>query len=241
MTENQNKTALQRAIEFARDLAQGVADGKWSTQYLVSTTNQGTEWYLFARDQEAEEALLSGKWQDDLPSDELLMTLGYISFYRRTDSGDLNYLLTEKALALLEQPAAPPSIFISYKRDQSSAFALLIEARLRLSGNPNPFVDKNLTPGDEWHGKLESTIQRCEYFVSLIGAHTLESAMVIKEIQWAERAGCKIISIWHGCSIDASAPEVLRTHHAIQVTGESALEYETAVNQLLNALGYHTY
>jgi hypothetical protein len=65
--------------------------------------------------------------------------------------------------------------------------------------------------------------------------------MVLKEIQWAENAGCRIISIWHGCSIDATAPEVLRTHHAIQVTGESALEYETAVNQLLNALGYRTY
>ena len=180
MTEN--KTALKRAVEFARDLAQGVADGKWSTQYLVAFSGAGTDWVLFSRDPEAEEQLLSGKWNNNLPSDELLTTLGYITLVRRTDAGDLNYLLTEKALELLEQPAAPPSVFISYKRDQSSAFALLIEARLRLAGNPNPFVDKNLTPGDEWHGKLEETIKSCEYFVSLIGAKTLESSMVLKEI-----------------------------------------------------------
>ncbi len=241
MTENQNKTAMQRAVEFARDLAQGVADGKWATHCRVSFTGMGgAEWSLFA-DPVYEDELFSVKWQDNPPSAELLTTLGYLSFLRRTEGGDLIYILTEKALSLLEQPAAPPSVFISYKRDQSSAFALLIEARLRLAGNPNPFVDKNLTPGDNWHGKLEATIKGCEYFVSLIGPKTLESAMVIKEIQWAESAGAKIISIWHGRSIDSTAPEVLRTHHAIEVTGESALEYETAVNQLLNALGYRTY
>src|SRR5262249_51031093 len=155
------------------------------------------------------------------PSDELLNTLGYVTLIGTKD-GDRSYLLTEKALALLEQPAAPPSVFISYKRDQSSALALLIEARLRLAGNPNPFVDKNLTPGDEWHRKLEQTIKSCEYFISLIGPKTLESSMVIEEISWAKSARCKVISIWHGCSIDEKAPEVLREHHAIQVTGESA-------------------
>jgi hypothetical protein len=241
-SQPQTKTALQKAVEFARDLAEGVAEGKWSTQYLVTPNRDDADWYLFPNDQADEDKLLTAKWNSDLPSHELMTTLGYITLVRRTDQGDLNYQLTEKSLALLERPAAPPSVFISYKRDQSSAFALLIEARLRLAGNPNPFVDKNLTPGDEWHGKLENTIKSCEYFISLIGAKTLDSAMVLKEIHWAETSGCKVISIWHGgASIDSTAPEVLRTHHAIQVTGESALEYETAVNQLLNALGYRTY
>lgn len=41
--------------------------------------------------------------------------------------------------------------------------------------------------------------------------------------------------------MDDSAPDALKTRHAIIVETESALGYETAVTQLLNNLGYTTY
>jgi hypothetical protein len=45
----------------------------------------------------------------------------------------------------------------------------------------------------------------------------------------------------NGAHLDETAPEILKTRHAITVTAENALGYETAVNQLLNSLGYSTY
>lgn len=41
--------------------------------------------------------------------------------------------------------------------------------------------------------------------------------------------------------MNSSAPEILQKRHAITVTPETALEYENAINQLLNAMGYSTY
>ncbi|NDJ76094.1 MAG: TIR domain-containing protein, partial [Chloroflexi bacterium] len=89
--------------------------------------------------------------------------------------------------------------------------------------------------------RIKDTIKQSKFFVCLIGPKTLDSEMVRQEIQWAEESGCMIISIWHGCEIGDDCPEVLRERQAIQVTGESAREYETAVNTLLNSLGYSTY
>ncbi|MBK8029216.1 MAG: toll/interleukin-1 receptor domain-containing protein [Chloroflexi bacterium] len=159
---------------------------------------------------------------------------------RMPDKG-FTFVLTEKALRLLEKPSAPPSVFISYKRDQSSPLALLVEARLRLAGNPNPFVDKLIVAGEGWRERLKGTIEQSKYFVCLVGKDTLQSEWVQKEIEWAAEASCTLISIWHGCEMDETCPAALRERHAITVTGESAREYETAISELLNALGYATY
>ena len=88
--------------------------------------------------------------------------------------------------------------------------------------------------------RAQERIVNSRYFICLIGATTLESAQVRHEIDWACEAGCSIISLWHGGEIDA-APPTLRDRHAILVKAESALDYEVAINQLLNALGYSTY
>ena len=90
--------------------------------------------------------------------------------------------------------------------------------------------------------ELKERIQTCRYFVVIVGKTTLDSPYVRQEIAWAEEFGCTIISLWHNdAKIDAKTPAVLSTRHAITVKGESALDYELAVNQLLNSLGYATY
>ncbi|MBN8639865.1 MAG: toll/interleukin-1 receptor domain-containing protein [Anaerolineae bacterium] len=185
---------------------------------------------------------ITKKWNHRYPPAALLQTFGYIelSTITKTATG-IGYLLTEKALRLLEKPSAPPSVFISYKRDQSSPLALLVEARLRLAGNPNPFVDKLIVAGEGWRERLKGTIEQSKYFVCLVGKDTLQSEWVQKEIEWAAEASCTLISIWHGCEMDETCPAALRERHAITVTGESAREYETAISELLNALGYATY
>jgi hypothetical protein len=228
---------LARVRELARDLAYGVTLGLWHSrlqwqQLLNPDISKHSK--IFAE-------YLGPKWNNEFPSEYLLLSFGYFSDYAG-EPGRSTYLLTEKAFQLLERPSAPPSVFISYRRSESSAFGLLVEARLRLAGNPNPFLDKNLVPGDEWNAQLKQHIQRSRYFVCLIGQTTLESSYVLQEIEWAAESDCTLISVWHnGAHMNDAVPEILQTRHAIRVTEENALGYETAVNQLLNSLGYSTY
>jgi len=139
--------------------------------------------------------------------------------------------------------SSPPSVFISYKQDQSSALALLIEARLKLQdSNINVFIDKLLQPGDDWEQRLEETVRQSRYFICLVGKNTLESETVQKEIQWAHDAGCIIISICHNSyTIDGNLPIELKGKQAIIIAQESAKHYESAISDLLNGLGYSTY
>lgn len=228
---------IARVHEFARDLAYGATLGLWHTY---------VRWQqLFNRDISKHSKVfaehLGPKWGTNFPSEYLLLSFGYFQDYG-SQSGHSVYLLTQKAFQLLEQPSAPPSVFISYRRQDSSAFALLVEARLRLAGNPNPFVDKNLVPGDEWNNQLKKQIEQCRYFVLLIGPTTLQSPHVLQELEWAERSNSTIVSILHvGVQIKDSVPDVLKSRQAITILEETALGYETAINQLLNSLGYATY
>ncbi len=235
---------IERVHAFARDLAYGVAQGWWTSQLNVEIAGKTETWYfdLTLDFLDMEESFLDDKWQMRYPSWTLLMSFGYLEQVdMRTQYINYSFLLTEKALRLLEKPSAPPSVFISYKRDQSSPLALLVEARLRLAGNPNPFVDKLIVAGEGWRERLKGTIEQSKYFVCLVGQETLTSDWVRQEIDWAAKAGCTLISIWHGCEMGDDCPAALRERHAITVTGESAREYETAISELLNALGYATY
>ena len=228
---------LERVRAFARDLAYGSTLGLWHTrirwQQLFNPEMSNTS-KVFAEQ-------LRPKWGVEFPSEFLLLSFGYLQEYSNK-LGYSVYLLTDRAFQLLEQPSSPPDVFISYRRSESSAFGLLIEARLRLAGNPNPFIDKNLIPGAEWNAQLKQQIQHSRYFIALIGKTTLESPYVMQELKWATESNCTIISVLHnGARMEGAAPEALKTRHAISVTAENALGYETAVNQLLNSLGYSTY
>lgn len=228
---------LQRVHAFARDLAYGVTLGLWHSQiHWQKLLNPEISHHsrIFAQ-------YLRPKWGGDFPSEYLMLSFGYFQEHG-SEGGHSRYLLTEKAFRLLERPAGPPSVFISYRRSESSTFGLLIEARLKLVGNPNPFIDKNLVPGEEWNAQLRQKIEACRYFVCLIGRTTLESPHVMQELEWAAAGDRTIISIWHNGQrmSDATLPQ-LRDRHAIVVTEETALGYELAVNQLLNSLGYSTY
>lgn len=234
-------SVIDRVHEFARDLAYGVANGWWGPGFFVTHFAGGRkEWqadYTIEEGIETFDALISNKWGDKPPDQDLMVTFGYFTPHNAEHFG-----LTTKAFDLLNRPHRDPDVFISYKRDQSSVLGLLVEARLKIAGNPNPFIDKNIVAGEEWSKRLQEAIKNSRYFICLIGPKTLESPVVHQEIEWAEQYGCIIISIWHsGARIDANTPVSLSKRHAIVVTGESAREYETAVNELLNGLGYSTY
>jgi hypothetical protein len=105
------------------------------------------------------------------------------------------YTPHRQSFALLDQPA-PASIFISYRRRDSSELALLILARFKMLGQ-EPFLDMSIEPGDDWETRLRREVAGRDYFVSLVGPTTLESEYVRQEILWALDAGKQIIPIWH--------------------------------------------
>lgn len=139
----------------------------------------------------------------------------------------------------------PDDIFISYKRSESSAFALVVLCRLK-AHDKMPFVDMALEAGGNWHADLEERITGCDYFIILLGEDTLASEMTVKEISWALRAERMIIPVWHSgfdigadkwSAITADVKDALQQTNAIRVTDESASGYNTAIVELLNRFG----
>ncbi|MBC7872003.1 MAG: toll/interleukin-1 receptor domain-containing protein, partial [Chitinophagaceae bacterium] len=200
--------------------------------------------YVYIYDFDAPELVdyIKRRWNDTYPKMSLLVDNGYseIDLNNRFIAG---YKLTKSAFDLLEA-VEPASIFISYKRRESSAFALLVLARLK-EHSLNAFVDLTIQPGDNWQKHLKEQIQKRDYFVLLLSKTSLESEVVHQEIQWAMESGSAILPIWHGGFIYKSGeftvpPEVdhlLNTTHTVRVLEESALAYNNAIIELLNRFG----
>lgn len=229
---------------FARDLAYGVSVGLSSTEFGIVRFGSGASaWY--STEGGGDLIFLEAKWQDKFPYPSLLVSFEYLEpLGTYAEGGTELYRLTAKAFALLEQPH-PASIFISYRRGESSAFALLLLARFRSMGQ-EPFLDLNIEPGSEWHAQLEQEVKSREYFICLIGPSTLESEYVREEIAWALAAKARIIPIWHNGFGDAALTEMQARYadlagffgkQAIKVEQENPVTYEGAITQLLNRFG----
>lgn len=274
---------IERVHEFAHDLAWGAVNGSWDSRIVVDryehwshdpkTIIEGRESYT------SDEAEFSAKWRHECPSFSLLLSFGYIEkigergekwtssdpFFRETASYipasfEIEYVLTPLAFSLLHKPTIPSRVFISYKRNESSALGLLIEARLKLvDKNIGVFIDKLLEPGDKWHAQLEEKVRQSRYFICLLSLRTLGSEFVRNEIIWAldeaEKSDTIIIPVCHnGYSFDVKLHEELqkdtgvitplverlKIHNAITIYPESAEEYELAIIKILNKLGYST-
>lgn len=233
--------AVEQIHALARDLAYGAINRLWSSRFNVAWAGPDMySWINTEGNPSAIDDYLEKKWANEQPIADLLLSFGYVNFMEKLESGTKSYILTEKAFALLQTPNAPPGVFISYRRSQSSALGLLVVARLKAVGVMNPFIDMVIDPGAEWHALLEKTIRQSRYFIALLAPGTLESEYVRSEIAWAlDTPGQVIIPVWHnGFKPDATYPDGLATRNAIRLKEESAEEYELAMIKLLNRLGY---
>ena len=254
LKQDASESYIERITEYAKDMAWTVInelsderlanrrakqiDGVW-TQILEPDSLDKEQAELFEQ-----------KWGDRRPSIASLETFNYI----RRLSKDY-HSLTVRSFALLEQPSKAPKVFISYSRDHSTTFALYIEARLRVAGNSNVFVDRSLEPGSLWRDTLKAQIDECAYFVVILDEGVFNKRWVRQEIEWAIAAGCKIIPVVHDYEeeiVDSRAirkrgmrkrdiPEQLAEYQPIQAYDKTAKGYEAAMNELLNLLGYATY
>lgn len=226
-----------RVRDFARDFAWGVVKDYWSLHLPSTRNNMGR--VMLHREHER----LRPKWKRCIPDYRLLIVYGYAEF-------DDDYLLTRAAFGLLDQ-ARPASIFISYNRSESSAFALLLVERMRAVGL-DPFLDiKDLNPGGQWHAELQEGIQERENFVCLVGPETLKSEYVRQEIRWAQEGdGIRILPVYHNdFDADQNTPTDLPSDEQISldaflnlqatiVPQENPKAYRSAIDELLNAFGY---
>ena len=246
---------IDRVHTLALDLAYGVSRGLWGTNLTVERMHGNEQWMNWSNVQSGPanfDEYMTRKWADEPPSAYLMLSFGYFVEFEQKDG----YLLTAKAFALLEKPTTPPSVFISYARRQSSALALLIEARLKLEDrNLRAFIDKDIPLGDEWRDVLVERISASQYFILLLTMDTLLSKPVAEEIVIALKTPtCRIIPICHGGyrfgadfpatlgerALSADLIETLATKNALVVETESAASYEDKVNRLLGRLGYST-
>jgi hypothetical protein len=226
----------ERVRRLARDMAWGAVNGYWSPR--VEIKHNFFQYTL--RDDFQHFRIYAEHWDGDIPLIHMLSAFGYMTISSEGDA--IVGVLTEKAFALLELPLNEPSIFISYRRRHSTAFALLIEARLRIAGNKNVFVDKMLEIGGDWRAELERRVAECDVLIVLVGETTFESEWVRREVEIAATNDATIIPIWHpDIRRNDHTPQVINDRQEIRVERETAEGYETAISKLLHRLGYATY
>ncbi len=239
---------IARVHAFARDLAWGAVNGEWDSRITIEQIGKRPEkWLARHAKQDATFNLniqLKKKWSDKFVESSLLRSFGYFELDSESPSAHyVSYLLTQKAFSLLEGLPKPPKVFISYRQNESSAFASLIEARLTLADpNIGIFIDKVLEGGEEWERRIEQEVRRCDTFICVYGPDTPNSTMIPKEIDWAEESRSRIVPVLHnGFTRECEDyPEQFRTLQDIPVETESAEAYEFAILKLLNTLGYPT-
>jgi len=229
------KSDVEWVRRLAHEMAMGVHRGLWPLFFQM--WRQPDETVIF---DENLKAFGSRRWKIDnwrQPVERLHGTEYIVA-------GHDHFTVTRAAFDLLQE-AAPYDIFISYRRKDSSALALLVNHRLQ-QFNLSPFVDMALQPGGYWHADLEERIKDCDYFIILLGKETLSSLMTIKEIQWALQYEKTIIPLWHSgfdlndqtwADIDRAVKDAIQQTNAIIVQDESASGYNSAIVELLNRFG----
>lgn len=238
---------MSRVKAVARELAEGAVASLWpatfDASYVVYEAKREHEPHgsvMFKYFQERWDAKESDEgWYDGWYFDMLKH-----NDYLRSPENNWVYTLTKQAFELIEE-ADPATIFISYKRKESSEFALLIEDRLK-AASLSPFLDKQLQAGDDWHAELEERIRKSDYFLLVLGKETLNSEVTVREIGWALKHKVTMIPVWHHSFqfqagdwplLPAEVSQALANTHTIRVIEENPLTYDTALRELLNRFG----
>lgn len=257
---------MQDIEDLARDLAYCLSIEKWQSTFKVSADSEwGMYWMKVMPSQRTDlQKRFYVKWIEpgNAPTYAVLeafgMTKNTFNEALVQDSFTIvgkeviivrQYILTEKAFSLLQKPAQAPSIFISYRHADSSALALLIEARLILAGaDPSRiFIDKTIPGGDSLDDHIYKRASNCDVFICLIGSKTTFSAgsgvLAELEIIRARDPKPRIIWVCHNGIADVATyvPPDLRNLLGRVVPRESAIEYELTISYILNALDYKPY
>lgn len=88
--------------------------------------------------------------------------------------------------------SAPARVFLSYKRNTEPDQTLVGAVCNSLAANGHlVYIDRELKPGDDWAGKLESQIRESDYLVVFLTGASSKSEMVRGEIEIARDQAAK--------------------------------------------------
>lgn len=221
---------MARVRVLARELAEGITYSLWAAQIPQPRhINDGKQYISRYFDE---------RWQNQTPDFSILQTYGYL-----TPGKEYTYELTRVAFDLLEKSLMSAiKVFISYRREESSAFALLVDNSLREIGI-DVFLDtESLLYGDNWRKTIQDNIIRRDYFLLLIGKSTLESDIIRWEIRKAVTHNATIIPIVHngyqevlhsGDAEQSSVLKWLNEMHTLYVEKENPIQYRQTINYLV--------
>lgn len=229
---------------MARELAEGVSYGLWNFRMFVEFDNDSGK--VSVIDHQRDFSLMVyflQRWNEHPPNLQLAKHIGYLEAGNEvTLRGQEVFIIQPKCFDLLEE-TDPDTIFISYGRADSSAFALYILEKLNQFGL-DAFLDIQLEVGESWHGELQKQVENVDVLVLLIGSKTLKSEWVQKEIRWAkdneiypiwQPSFVKRRKKWEGVPDDII--QILQATQAITISGEEPQHYVTAISQLFNRFG----
>jgi AAA-like domain/TIR domain len=86
-------------------------------------------------------------------------------------------------------PGIRPRIFISYKRDVEPDQSLARELHRALSIHCDTFIDQLLPVGSRWAERINEELHRADYLVILLSAKSVQSEMVLGEVERAIQIG----------------------------------------------------
>lgn len=237
------KNPMARVRTLAKELAEGATEELWGTTITIYYGREGEDTdKIFSNRNENLDAYFVARWQRKPPWMSLLEKNGYLTITQQSRFG-VDMDITKAAFDLLEE-VEPSTAFISYRRADSSALALLVLARMKAEGL-DAFLDLSITPGDNWHTHIKEQVQKRDYLILLLGQDTLSSDVVKQEIEWALDSGATIIPLWHNhfkydgnhWNLSPRVHNLLSNTHTIRVLEESALAYNNAIVELLNRFG----
>jgi hypothetical protein len=242
---------MARIRMLARELAEGATEEVWQPSIVINVqqrTIEGKSVQVSLVPHESIQKYLEIRWGNQHPDLILLRYNGYLE--RRTDNNTVHEI-TEKAFLLVDE-VEPSTIFISYRRKESSAFALLVLARLKEHGL-KAFLDMSIQAGNNWHAHIKEQIGIHGSFIVILNHETLDSEAVCNEIQWAMDAKKAILPVAHPkfeyveykklrtdegkFNLTPEMDFMLTNTHTIRVLEESALAYNNAIVELLNRFG----
>lgn len=88
-----------------------------------------------------------------------------------------------------------PRIFISYRRQDSASLANLLKLKLKSHGIDSFLDVHGIEAGGVLPDILRHEIERCDVFVCLLGATTLESSWVSQEVELANKNGKVLVPV----------------------------------------------
>lgn len=80
-------------------------------------------------------------------------------------------------------------IFISYKRNIEPDTPVATAVYEALRENHEVFIDRTLQVGQKWAERIQSAIKDADYFISFLSPHSVNSEMVIGEVDTAHQHG----------------------------------------------------